>query len=149
MAGKKRSPWKATSLDLALSFGLDPRRAANAYPILNILKSAIFDLPDNIPPEVEDALERLLFVEKAQLIGPKFTCPYCQGLLIHPPVRSFVLEDLLATLPEMVGEQESANNDRGSSSKEKGKTKEQSDEVKAIDWSEFFGQSLRQGAYGH
>lgn len=159
--GVPRNPdsvWTPTLLNKVLRLGMDPRTAADAHPLLKFLASSILHLPDTVSVSAQVSLISLVFADKEELLGPRFSCPYCRGTLVTPPVRSFVMEDILAVLPKTAEDVEEARSEEGGGHeaeqsnaniirKMKGKGKQKAATVG--DWSRFFGNGLGHGAEGY
>lgn len=162
---------------MTLRLGIDPRSATDTFLLLKQLASNIFDLPDNISFETGDILEQIFHVSKAGLVGPRFRCPSCRQVLLNTPIRLYLMEALLDTLPEEVheeieipksegrlnggsdvqergddnGEGSSKNNGNrnGKDRKENGKGKGKELEKETFAWSDFFGDGMGNDASGY
>lgn len=160
--GKANYTWKPNTLNAVLRFGVDPRSAADAFPLLKQLASNVFDLPDDVSDQTQETIGRLLHVSRMKLVGPRFKCPVCRSVLLRAPVRSFAIDAWLDALPEEIDETTASeelkgrsreenvhdNNGEGSSTG-KGKEREERETEKTFDWSQFFGEDMGAGVLGY
>lgn len=137
--------WTPKYLNKTLGFGLDPRKAIDGLSILEVLTSAGITLSrTRISRATIDALQELEFTDEAEVLGPRFTCPACRQTLLHAPIRSFLVDELLSMLPAEINSDSSDEGTSGVNGQARGKER-----VYDADWTKFFGNGLGHEAEGY
>lgn len=152
--------WTPEHLNNVFCFGMDPRTAADAMPLL-LRNLRFMPLAGDISSRARDSMRALAHTTKKQILGPIFDCPACRKTLLVAPTRSHLVEKLLSKLPDEPDEESPSHNDTPSTAsmameegtlhelEQVGERNGSKQQALVVDWSKYFGNGLGHRSEGY